>query len=104
MKTTALLVVLLLTLGLSMGPAPALAADQPVLQDMPAACQPVSEAQLAELNGKFFSFDKTTLLRAAYRAYKTFTPEDTQERVSRVVRTLRSCFTQTNNTVNGTSR
>lgn len=103
MKTTALLVVLLLALGLSLGPAPVLAAEQAVLQDMPAACQPVSEAQLSELNGKYFSFDKSTLLRAAYCAYKTFTPPDTQERICRVVQTLRSCLTQTNHSTNGTT-
>jgi hypothetical protein len=92
MRTTALLVILLLTLGLSLGSAPALAEDQAVIQSMPVACQPVSEAELAQLNGKFFSFDSSTLFRVAFCAYRTFTPVETQQRIYRVVQAVRTCF------------
>jgi len=93
MKTTALLVILLLALGVSLAPAPALAADQAVIQALPETCQPVSETELSQLNGKFrFSFDKATLIRAAFCAYKTYTPPETQERICRVVQKISYCF------------
>lgn len=105
MRTTALLVIFLLALGLSLGTAPALAADQAVVQSPVAACQPVSETELSQMNGKFFTFDKTTLLQAARCIYQKL-PEDTQTRilcVVRTVRTFKSCFNHTNNTQNGTT-
>lgn len=98
MRTTALLVILLLTLGLSLGTAPTLAEDQAVVQAMPAACQPVNEAELAQLNGKFFTFDKTTLLQVSRCIFQKL-PEDTQTCILRTVRTIRafkSCINQTN--------
>ncbi len=51
MKTTLLLVILLLTLGL--WSVPALAGDNVVMQPLPAASQPVDDAQLSQMNGKF---------------------------------------------------
>ena len=58
MRTTVVLVILLLTLGLSLGPAPAVAEDQAVFQQMPASCQRVSDAELSQVEGKFFSFNQ----------------------------------------------
>ena len=96
MRTIAVVVIFLLTLGLSVGVAPALAEDA-VIQPLPMACQPVSDTELSQLNGKFFSFDKTILIRAAFCAYKTFTPVETQQRICRVVQVFRSCFNHSGN-------
>lgn len=107
MRTTAVLVVLLLTLGLSVGVVPALAEDA-VIQQMPAACQQVSDAELSQLNGKFFNFNDVNWCRVARCVYQKLPlSEDTRARVRCVVRTIRtfkSCFNNhANNIQNGTT-
>lgn len=52
MRTTVVLVIVLLTLGLCS--VPALAGDSPVIQQLPASCQPVSDAELSQIQGKGF--------------------------------------------------
>lgn len=105
MRTTALLVIFLLALGLSLGPAPALAQEQAVVQSLPAACQPVSEAELSQLNGKFCCLGKINFCQLALCiSDKLPISECTRERIARVCRTIqavKSCFTHTNNTTNG---
>jgi len=105
MRTTAVLVILLLTLGLSLGAAPALAEDA-VIQQMPAACQPVTDAELSQLNGKFLGFDNVNWRQVACCVYQKLPlSEDTRARVRCVVRTIRtfkSCFNNhANNIENG---
>ncbi|MEJ2071337.1 MAG: hypothetical protein P8X65_12960 [Syntrophobacterales bacterium] len=55
MRTTAVLVILLLTLGLSLGVAPALAGENAVIQPLPSACQPVSDVELSQMRGKLLA-------------------------------------------------
>jgi hypothetical protein len=57
MRTTAMLVILLLTLGLSLGVAPALAGENAVIQPLPSACQPISDVELSQMRGKLMTTD-----------------------------------------------
>jgi hypothetical protein len=50
MRTTVVLVIVLLTLGLYS--VPALAGDNAVIQPLPASCQPVSDVELSQMRGK----------------------------------------------------
>jgi hypothetical protein len=105
MRTTALLVILLLTLGLSVGVAPALAQDA-VMQPLPSACQPVSDTELSQLNGKFLGFDNVDFRQVARCIYQKLPlSEETRSRINCVVRTVRSfrsCFNNnTNHVENG---
>jgi len=107
MRTTALLVILLLALGLSLGSAPALAEDQAVVQPLPAACQPVNDAELAQLNGKFLNFNNINWRQVALCVYQKLPlSEDTRSTIRcayQTCQTFRSCFNHTNNTSNGTT-
>ena len=103
MRTTAVLVILLLTLGLSLGAAPALAEDA-VIQPLPSACQPVNDVELSQISGKQFDFNINwrQVARCVYQ--KLPLSEDTRARVRcvvRTIRTLRSCSQHTNGNTNG---
>jgi hypothetical protein len=107
MRTTAVLVILLLTLGLSMGVSPALAEDA-VMQPLPSACQTVSDTELSQLNGKFLGFNNVDWRQVACCVYQKLPlSEDTRARINcvvRTVRTFRSCFNNnTNHVENGTT-
>jgi len=53
MRTTAVLVILLLVVGLNLGASVARAGDHAVIQPLPTACQPVSDVELSHIRGKF---------------------------------------------------
>ena len=57
MRTTAVLVILFLVVGLNLGASFALAGDNPVIQPLPSACQPVSDVELSQIEGKFLAMD-----------------------------------------------
>ena len=56
MRTTAVLVILLLVVGLNLGASVARAGDHAVIQPLPTACQPVSDVELSHIRGKFLGF------------------------------------------------
>jgi len=104
MRTTAVLVILLLTLGLSVGVAPALAEDA-VIQPLPAACQSVNDAELSQISGKQLNFD-INWCQVVFCVYQKLPLSDTtRQRISCVYQTVRafkSCFNNhANNTTNG---
>jgi len=70
-----LLLMVLLTLGLCT--VPAMAGDQAVMQQLPAACQPVSDAELSQLNGKFAAWANTDLGKVAMCVFNKL-PDDTK--------------------------
>jgi hypothetical protein len=97
MRAMALLAILLLTMGL--WSAPVMAGDNTVIQQLPASCQPVTDAELSQMNGKGrISLD---LCRIAQCIYSNL-PPDTQRKVACVVQVVR-CFTRCggNNTTPG---
>jgi hypothetical protein len=107
MRTTVVLMILLLTLGISMGPAPALAENEAVLQPFPAAYQPVSEAELSEMSGKFLYFNNFDLRQVACCVYQKLPlSENTRAQISsakaqvkcvyQAGQSFRSCFNYTN--------
>ncbi|MEJ2093294.1 MAG: hypothetical protein P8X65_14015 [Syntrophobacterales bacterium] len=53
MRTTAVLVILFLVVGLNLGASFALAGDNPVIQPLPSACQPVSDVDHGWMRKKF---------------------------------------------------
>ena len=57
MRTTAVLVILFLVVGLNLGASFALAGDNPVIQPLPSACQPVSDVELSQMRGKLMTTD-----------------------------------------------
>jgi hypothetical protein len=85
MRTLVLLLIVLLTLGLCSVPAPA--GDQAVIQPLPASCQPVSDVELAQLNGK--AMMRTDLLGLAVRYVESKIPPRAQQEISRVVEAVR---------------
>jgi hypothetical protein len=103
MRTTVLLVIVLLTLGL--WSAPAMAGDHAVIQQLPASCQPVSDVELAQLSGKQgFSFNWCQVARCIYNQL----PPPTQQKILcavQVARTIYSCVNgQNTNMVQPLSR
>jgi hypothetical protein len=56
MRTTAMLVILLLAVGLNLGASVALAGDHAVIQPLPTACQPLSDVELSQMRGKFLGW------------------------------------------------
>jgi len=56
MRTTAVLLILLLVVGLNLGASVALAGDHSVIQPLPSACQPVSDVELSQMRGKFIGW------------------------------------------------
>ncbi len=88
MKSVVILLVLGLAVGVLWGPAPAQAGEQPILQQA-ALAQPVSDAELCEMNGKFCP--PPDLCRLAYCIYSKL-PQETQQQICTVVRTIR-CIT-----------
>jgi hypothetical protein len=102
MRTTVVLVILLLTLGLSLGPAPAVAEDNAVFQQMPASCQRVSDVELSQVEGKFFTFNQ--IARCVYPRI----PEQYQPCVLKVYQFSRCLYSyfknhSGNNVTNGTN-
>jgi len=92
MRTTVLLLIVLVTLGL--GSAPAMAGDQAVMQPLPASCQTVSDAELANLNGKQYAIPSLDL-RQAERCVYTQLPAEAQHDIGcavRVAKTIRTCI------------
>lgn len=84
MRTTVLLVIVLLTMGLAWGPAPVVAGDKAVMQ-LPQSCQPVTDAELAQLSGKQGnSFDLCQVARCIY----SHLPPNAQRKVACVVRVI----------------
>jgi hypothetical protein len=90
MRTTVLLVIVLLTLGL--WSAPAMAGDHAVIQQLPASCQPVSDVELSQLSGKQgFSFNWCQVARCIYSQL----PPPTQQKILcavQVARMINSCI------------
>lgn len=95
MRTTVVLAILLLTMGL--WSAPALAGDQTVIQQVPASCQPVSDVELSQLSGKKgCSLDFRQVARCIYNQL----PPPTQEKLCcavRVAKAIYSCVQGNNN-------
>ena len=85
MRATGVLVILLLTLGLGWG-VPAMAGDSEVIGQLPASCQPVRDAELAQLSGKK-GFDLCQVARCIYNQL----PPDTQQKIGCVVQII-NCF------------
>lgn len=102
MRTAVVLVILLLTIGLAWGPAPALAEGKAVNQPLPLTCQPVSDAELTQISGKFFRFNNNLnfcqVARCVYQ--KLPLSEETRTSIRNVyqkIQCFRSCF----NNING---
>jgi hypothetical protein len=56
MRTTAVLVALLLVVGLNLGASGALAGDIAIIQPLPTGSQPVSDVELYHIRGKFLGW------------------------------------------------
>ena len=85
MRTLVLVLIVLLTLGLCS--VPALAGDQAVIQSLPASCQPVSDVELTQLNGK--AMMRTSFLGEIVRCIESKLPPSAQQEISRVVEAVR---------------
>jgi len=84
---------LLLTLGIGLGFAPAIAEDNVAIEQLQASCKPMTDAELGQARGKLlgqnnFGCDFGKLARCIYNKL----PEDTQERICKAVQIIR-CFT-----------
>ena len=76
MRTTAVLVILMLAFSLNLGASIALAGDNTVIQPLPSACQPLSDVELSQMRGTFLdsgSF-KIFLLQSAYALWVNKVP------------------------------
>jgi len=81
---------LLLTLGIGWGSAPAIAADNVAIDQLQASCKPMTDAELGQVRGKLlgqanFDCDFGKLARCFFNKL----PEDTQERICKVVQIIR---------------
>ena len=85
MRTMVLLLIVLLTLGLCS--VPAMAGDQAVIQPLPASCQPVSDVQLSDMNGRLAA--RPDLFQIAVRYVESKIPPRAQQEISRVVEAVR---------------
>ncbi len=84
MRTMVLMLIVLLTLGL--GSVPAMAGEQAVTQPLPASCQPVSDVELTQLNGK--AMMRTSFLGEIVRCIESKLPPSAQQEISRVVQAV----------------
>jgi hypothetical protein len=89
-KTTVLLLIVLLTLGLST--VPAMAGDQVVMQPLPVSCQPVGDAELCRLNGKGLRMSTTDLRQLGMCFYNKL-PAETQQNVLRAYQVAKTVYT-----------
>jgi len=90
MKTMVLLLIVLLTLGL--GSVSAMAGDQAVMEQLPASCQPVSDAELCQLNGKGLRMSTTNLRQLTMCVYNKL-PEETQAKLLHVYQVAKTVYT-----------
>jgi len=90
MRTTVLLLIVLLTLGL--GTVPAMAGDQAVMQPLPASCQPVSDAELCQLNGKGLRMSTPDLRQLTMCVYNKL-PEETQGKLFQAYQVAKTVYT-----------
>ena len=77
MRTTAVLVILLLAVSLNLGASMALAGENAVIQPLPSACQSVSDAELSQIQGKFNGMDgcvKSFFCQVAYCFWENKVP------------------------------
>lgn len=91
MRTMVLLVILLLTMGL--WSAPVMAGDNGTIQQLPALCQPVSDAELANMNGKQFA--PSLFLHRVARCISSKLPPETKQNIRcavRVAKTISTCI------------
>lgn len=85
MRTTVLLAILLLTLGLFS--APAMAGENAVIQQSAALYQPISNADLSQMNGKLMA--QPDLLQVAERLIVSKIPPSTQKELQEVCTAVR---------------
>jgi len=84
------LLIVSVTLGLGSGPA--MAGDQAVMQPLPVSCQAVSDAELANLNGKQYAIPSLDLRQAA-RCIYTQLPAEAQHDIGCAVRVAKTIYT-----------
>ncbi len=85
MRTTVVLVIFLLTMGL--WSVPALAGDNPGIQQAPAALQPVDDAVLTQMNGKLAA--RPDLCSVVERFIVSKIPPQAQKQIQTVVAVVR---------------